>query len=213
MEKLMTALSPQTRALVAKALHGIIDEVLLGQAPETPITIAKTNGTGQHVRAPAPSAAPTSSPPIEALTAEDQAAIRQELVTLVTTAAAANGNVSDQVRQLLGDYGAQRLADIKPKDLDAGPAHIQAGICSMTAHARLSPSAKRWLFCPGAPNAEEGLPDMSASVVTVEGTVAHCAFELALRSGHLDNHLDGRQGPRGGHQCRACRPEDGHPRN
>ncbi len=47
-------------------------------------------------------------------------------------------------------------------------------------HARLSPSAAdRWFTCPGAPNAEHGLPD-APSPAASEGTTAHTLLETAL---------------------------------
>jgi hypothetical protein len=47
-------------------------------------------------------------------------------------------------------------------------------------HARLSPSAAdRWFICPGAPNAEHGLPD-APSPAASEGTTAHTLLETAL---------------------------------
>lgn len=47
-------------------------------------------------------------------------------------------------------------------------------------HARLSPSAAdRWFSCPGAPNAEHGLPD-TPSPAASEGTTAHALLESAL---------------------------------
>jgi len=47
-------------------------------------------------------------------------------------------------------------------------------------HARLSPSAAdRWFACPGAPSAEEGLPE-STSPAASEGTRAHVILEQAL---------------------------------
>jgi hypothetical protein len=57
----------------------------------------------------------------------------------------------------------------------------------LPAHARLSPSAQRWLHCPGAPNAEAGKPEIR-SAIAVAGTAVHGALELALRLGarHID---------------------------
>ncbi len=47
-------------------------------------------------------------------------------------------------------------------------------------HARLSPSAaERWFACPGAPNAETGLPE-STSPAASKGTRAHTLLEQAL---------------------------------
>ncbi len=47
-------------------------------------------------------------------------------------------------------------------------------------HARLSPSgADRWFACPGAPDAEAGLPE-TESPAAAEGTAAHELLEQAL---------------------------------
>lgn len=51
------------------------------------------------------------------------------------------------------------------------------------AHARLSPSgASTWMTCPGAPAAQEGLPD-ETSEFAAEGTYAHEISDLCLTNG------------------------------
>jgi hypothetical protein len=58
-------------------------------------------------------------------------------------------------------------------------------------HARLSPSAaERWFACPGAPNAEAGLPE-STSPAASEGTRAHTILEQALTERKPVKHFRG----------------------
>jgi hypothetical protein len=48
-------------------------------------------------------------------------------------------------------------------------------------HARLSPSAIRWLTCPASPDAELAMPPNAASRAAMVGTDLHAHMELALR--------------------------------
>jgi hypothetical protein len=61
-------------------------------------------------------------------------------------------------------------------------------------HARLSPSAAdRWFACPGAPNAEHGLPDTTSPAAT-EGTTAHALLEQSLGTRQPPAQLAGMPG-------------------
>jgi hypothetical protein len=48
-------------------------------------------------------------------------------------------------------------------------------------HARLSPSAIRWLTCPASPDAEAALPPNASSLAANTGSLQHAWLELALR--------------------------------
>jgi hypothetical protein len=48
-------------------------------------------------------------------------------------------------------------------------------------HARLSPSAIRWLTCPASPDAEAALPPNASSLAATTGSRQHASLEVALR--------------------------------
>src|SRR5690242_15504466 len=51
----------------------------------------------------------------------------------------------------------------------------------MREHARLSPSAIRWLICPASPDAEAALPPNASSFAAAAGLRQHAWLESALR--------------------------------
>jgi hypothetical protein len=51
----------------------------------------------------------------------------------------------------------------------------------MREHARLSPSAIRWLYCPASPDAEAALPPNASSRAADTGSRQHAWLEIALR--------------------------------
>jgi hypothetical protein len=89
---------------------------------------------------------------------------------------------TEQVKELLHKFGAEKLSDVDPKDYE-NLYYSAEGIRTMsspTHHALLSASsANRWLSAPPLPRLEQYFPH-STSEAAAEGTAAHALGEYKI---------------------------------